>query len=70
MSRFYMMLFKNEFCNTTLAVLFSMKTSQKISRCRLEWERREGSVTNARSDIPSPTAKIMINDDVVACHLW
>jgi len=70
----YIMLFKNEFCNTTLVVFFFNENITKnptsfVGGTR-EWGRRERTAANARSDIPSSTAKIVINDDVVLCHLW
>lgn len=62
---------------------FSMKTSQKknphifigVRRGWPGWgevsKRDDGLDAKARSDIPSATAvKIVINDDVVLCHLW
>lgn len=33
-------------------------------------ETGTGCCKGTRTDIPSATAKIVINDDVVLCHLW
>lgn len=61
---------KTSFCNTTLAVVVFFFNENITKNPRVVVLEPGTGCANARSDIPCPAAKIVINDGVVLCHLW